>query len=187
MRTIRDSNIVTDVATIMRRHRVTAGQLAHAADRRLETVMAWLDGTSRPPVYIALTIEAVARKLTPLTHDQMFAYSGDLGVPRETEHGWRFQHHFPTPARLAGALLDWRKYAPPEITQHDRKIVSQVNRAGAYYRVTGGWRARPIMGKTPAMMKAPTPTHLIALGYLKNENGRLTVTDKGRDLIYGKQ
>lgn len=177
-----------DVIKIMQRHNVSVGQLARVAERSIETVVNWRTGVYAPPRYIELTIDAVGRNLKPLDHAAMYGYSDTiadvLGVPKETQWQWRYDGKFPTVARLAVAAAI--KPRTPPLTPSDKRILQRVNIAGIYFRTAGGWRARPIMGRPPPVIKIHTPTSLIHHGYLQSKDGRLTLTEKGKSVIYGK-
>lgn len=181
------SKMPEDIRTIMHRHCVTVGQLAVATERSIETVENWRHGKYSAPVYIASTIEAVGKRLKPVSHDAMYAHrlTDVLGVPPETEWTWRYNGTFPVAARLAIALVEQGK-ARDQLTPHERQIIRNVVSAGVYYRRAGGWRARPIMGKQPPDMKAATPSDLIRRGYLQHTSDRLTATEKGKNEAYGK-
>lgn len=160
---------------------VSIGHFAYATGRTIATILNWRDGRHAPPVYIDLTIEAVARKLKPVTHDRMYAHrlTDVLKVPKETEWTWRFNRHFPQAARLAVALVEWRD---DRLTPYELQLMRQINNA-TYYRVTGGWRARPVMGRRVPALKTKTPLKLVARGFLDGSNGRLTITAKGKEAI----
>lgn len=179
-----------DIRALMHRRAVTVGQLALATERSIETIENWRHGKYNAPVYIELTIEAVAQRLTPVSHDEMYRHrlTEVLGIPKETEWTWRYNHVFPTAARLAIAAIRARKIEADEsLTPHERQIVRNVIAAGVYYRHTGGWRARSIMGKNPPSMKPHTPSSLIGRGYLTVHGDRLVATAKGRNEAYGKE
>lgn len=180
-----DMNSVIDIRSLMHRRAVTVDQLAAATDRSVETIENWRNRKYAPPCYIELTIDAVADRLKPVSHDAMYGHrlTEVLGVPKETEWTWRYNHVFPTAARLAIARIEAGKVG---LTPHERTIVRNVVKAGAYYRHTGGWRARPTLGKTPPSMKPHTPLDLIRRGYLAHVGDRLTATRKGRNEAYGE-
>lgn len=174
---------MSTVIDLLRRHGVTVEQLATATERRVETIQDWIDGWTRPPGHIALVVAAVAKRLEPLTDKEMMNHDlvATIGIERSTQYTWRNQRSFPITARLACAAIAARN----NITAQDKLIIHRVAVCGAYYRVTGGWRARPIMGKTPPAMKAATPLDLVRRGYLQIHNGQLRLTDKGKTVEYG--
>lgn len=162
-----------DLATLLRKHGVTRGRLAEACCVAPQTVSLWLVGKHAPPPYIALTVVAVARRLSPVVIPR------NVGVSASTFRNWTRSGRWPRAAALAAAVQQ------ETVTAYERKVLHLVVQATRYYRTsTGMWRSRPVMGRSLPPLRPATPERLIRLGYLRLDGLTLTCTARGRRLVY---
>lgn len=177
---------------ILKTHRVYPWRLAQAIERPESVVSEWLAGTAAVPPYLELTVKAIRASRQPLTDAQMMTEPVDhfLGVPREQNNFWRMTEKFPLQARLAMAEAVAAHAARVPLSKHDLQNLSEIARAGRYYRINGGWRARPVLGKPFKKMRPDTPRKFIRLGFVveqRDQRGHsyLTVTDLGAARLRG--
>lgn len=192
-----------DAATFinaMRQRRITWLYVAKAIGRADIDVLRWMKDESSIPPYIILTLDAVKHKLEPAAEQRMqFAdVASALGIEAPRVEYWRNTRQYPLAARLAMTAYDYQRENMRPATVPDRserlpthqfRTLALIVQAGKYWRVTGGWRARPAMGKVFPKIKLHTPDALIAAGLIEQSIERMQVclqpTAAGKTRFYG--
>lgn len=180
-----------DFLDALKTNRIKWFSFADKIGRDRQDVSDWMNARSACPPYIVLAVEAVARKLDPASVQTMDVSNLDgLGVDHGHVKFWRMMRSYPLAARYAQAaiLADQERKIP--LNAQDRFVLSRAIR-GKYYRVTGGWRSRPVLGNKLPAMRHDTPQRLINIGYLRKRFDQfgqyLEVTAEGKDRYYNRQ
>lgn len=174
--------------------------LAVKIERTEQDVHDWLTGKSQIPPYIVLTLDAIKHRLLPADQSRMKFddVATALGIEAQRVAFWRNTGQYPLAARYAMTAYDYQRETtrkrldnPPDRLAHDQfKVLGLIVQAGQYWRVTGGWRARPQVGRTFPKLRAGTPDKLIAAGLATKQTifrgTYVQATPEGRDRYYGK-
>lgn len=85
-------------------------------------------------------------------------------------------------ARYAAAGQRYIEARKEPLTEYQRRILRHVDR-GNYYRVTGGWRSLPVMGKQLPLITVKTASPLLHARYMEMRGTTLRLTSKGKELV----
>lgn len=166
---------------MLERYNITLPYLAARIHRSVDDLIGWFDGSGTPPAYLELTLRAVRAGRKPVSIKRMNDPNVGmlLGVPAPQVAYWHKTQQYPIAARLAVATVD---YEVNTLTQHELKVLGNIIKAGKYYRHTGGFHTRPILGKRLPKINKSTVSNLKRLGYVKvSDDGVLTSTRKGEN------
>lgn len=166
-------------------NKVPDGQVIAALGISADTLRNWQEGITDPPHYIALTMKALGKHLSPLTSEQMYGVSvvTTLNVSHDTEWNWRLHNRWPAAARFACAYLKSLESEARPPTEYQKQLLQNIN-DGRYYRITGGWRSRPVMGRNLPNIRYKTGHPLLNIGWIRQtDNGILKITPRGKKWI----